>query len=227
LLFEKEIIELNERNPGILTKDLVERPLSRGIFSSTISFSYQRQLFKKIELGVSARRLTRGLRSDAKTLRDTVTNDLFSSGIIYRLHSYELGLFAEYDFLEINKCTFSIRYMFAYDAQLILRFNFENFESRFASNRVSGSERGHARFVSNNFGSFIKKSFEGKFYRFNHYLSINTSIKTIIKNLKLHSSLTFGASTRLRIAEDDPVRSFLPDGNIIYASIDIGISYSF
>jgi hypothetical protein len=117
--------------------------------------------------------------------------------------------------------------MITYDAQLALRSNFKNFESRFAGHRVSGSESTYARFRSENLGSFIKNSFDENYYRLGHYLSLIIDIKTIVKNLNLYSSITCGASSRLRIPPDDNIRGSLPDGNIIYFALDIGLSFSF
>lgn len=227
LLFENEIIDHEERNSGLLNFGLEDRPLERGFISSSISFSYQRLIFDKFKIGLSFRRLTRGLRSKNIFLTDTISNDLISSNIVVRLHSFEFGLLSEYNILTNKKVELSLRYMITYDAQLALRANFKNFETRFAGHRVSGSESTYARFRSENFGPFIKKSFDQKFYRFSHYLSIKLDINTIIKNLKLYSSINGGASSRLRMPADDMIRSFLPDGNIIYFALDVGMSYGF
>lgn len=227
LLFESEIIEIEERNPGLFNLRLDDRPLERGFISSSISFSYQRVIIDKFKLGVSFRRLTRGLRSNNIALVDSIPDDLFSSNLVIRLHSFEFGLLSEYKLITNQKMELSFRYTITYDAQLALRANFKNFESRFTGHRVSGSESIYARFISNNLGSLINRSFNDKFYRFSHYLSLKIDVNTIARNLKLYSSITGGVSGRLALPTDAPIRSSLPDGNIIYFALDIGMSYGF
>lgn len=227
LLFKEAILDHFDRNGGWFNTKVKSKPLELPIITSTVAYSYERNVSRKIKIGIKGRRLTRGLQSRTLYQGDDIVDGNLNLGITYRLTSYELALISSFDILTKKNLKLGLRYTFAYDTHIILNLKNKTFQ-RFTGNSTSnGSFKNH--YNSGRTYNLIKNigfNHKNKTYRFGNYMSFYMISKTILKNLHLVSSVTIGGSTQLR-TKDQRILDFLPDGQIVLASLDFGLSYSF
>ena len=225
-MFRDAIDDHFERNTGFFNRLIRSKPLDLPYVSSSIKFNYNRKLGQRFYLGIGGRKITRGLRSEAIYQGDDFPTGSFSTSIIYRLHSYQIGINAAMDVYKKENFEFGIQYFFAYDANIVLRIQNNSYVRILGTSSSSGSSITHLHHAGESIFEVFDSSFTNKTYRFGHNISLYSRFNTVLKNLQVKTSITFGTSSQLQTSDEATLR-FLPDGNIISASFDIGLNYNF
>ena len=228
LLYQNSFDDFYSRNAvgESLLYDKTE--LNKFLFSNTISFAFQREIKPHLTIGIYGRKITRGIQSNNSynivSINDTSSLNPNYGGfrLIYRLKSFDVGLSGRNTIVNKDKYQLSFGIKVGLEIYDILELKLYTIRKNSGVLIPSGNQISHYRIKN---ATLFEKISNGLF-KLGFYLSINQTYKLPIKNVLLLSSFDFGFSTPM-ITKEERVLSFLPDGYIIFSSLNFGLGYEF